>query len=145
MIIPFGWRIVIMAVLAAVCFLSGLGLGIEWESNRRDALELTRIKDVQIKVVEVEKIITKIETKYITKWREREAKKDVIVQEVDKHVATIPDPRECWLDQARVDTINRAVADGMRDDAGTAGAAKPDAGGEAGAMPAADEAAGRQP
>ena len=109
MLIPIWVRLVILAILCSVCFGSGFMLGVEWEGNKRDAAELKRVKDVEIRIKEVEKVITKVETKYVNRYITRQVVKEKVTQEVDKHVETIPDPRECWLDKARVDTINGAV------------------------------------
>ncbi|HQR20054.1 MAG TPA: hypothetical protein PKV98_04265 [Burkholderiaceae bacterium] len=133
MLIPIWVRLVILAVLCSVCFGSGFMLGVEWESNKRDAAELKRVKDVEIRIKEVEKVITKVETKYVNRYIVRQVVKEKITQEVDRHVETIPDPRECWLAPDRVSTINRAAR-------GTEGA-----GGEAGAVPAAAGAAVGEP
>lgn len=108
-LIPLWIRLVILAVLCATCFGSGFMLGVEWEGNKRDAAELKRVKDVIVQIKEVEKIVTKIETKYVNRYILRQAVAEKITQEVDKHVETIPDPRDCWLAPERVRAINAAV------------------------------------
>lgn len=108
-LIPLWVRLAIIAFLCATCFASGFKLGVDWESNARDAAELKRVKEVVVVTKEIVKWRTKIETKYIDREVIREVEKEKIVQEVDKHVQDIPDPRECWLDQIRIDAINRAV------------------------------------
>jgi len=102
-------RLIILAVLAIGCFTTGFWAGVTWEGNARDALELKRVKDVEIRIKEVIKVVTKIEKVFITRQVVREVEKERIVQEVDKHVETIPDPRECWLDPERVRVINDAA------------------------------------
>lgn len=103
-------RLAIIAVALAVSFASGFGLGVTWEGNRRDAAELKRVRDVQIKIQRIVEEREKIVTKYVDRIVKIYIERDVAMAEVDKHVQTIPDPRECWLDPERVRVINGAVA-----------------------------------
>jgi len=118
MIAGLGLRLALIAIFAAVCFGSGFALGVEWESNSRDALELKRVKEVEIRIQEVIKWRTKIEKVFVDRIVYIQAERAKIIEEVEKHVEQIPDPRKCWLDPERVRVINDAVgAAGQRGDA----------------------------
>lgn len=125
-------RIGIMLVALAVSFSSGFALGMKWESDSRDADELKRVKDVEIRIQKEVEYRDRVITKYVTRIVKLKAVQDTITQEVDKHAQTIPDPRECWLAPERVRNINDAI-----------GAAGERSG--AAAVPADAPAAGRQP
>lgn len=133
-------RILLIVAFAAACFGSGFMLGVEWEGNKRDSEALKVVRDVEIRIKEVEKIVVRVEKKYIVRLIQREAVREQVTQEVDKHVETIPDPRECWLAPDRVSTINRAVGEpgdqrveaGAVQEAGAAAVGEPQRGGEVG-------------
>lgn len=111
-------RLAIMGVALVVSFGSGFALGVNWESNRRDAMELKRVQDAIIRVRTIVEEREKIVTKYVDRIVKIYVERDRVMEEVDKHAATIPDPRECWLDPERVRVINDAVgAAGKRSDA----------------------------
>ncbi len=128
-LIPLPYRLLILAVLAAACFVSGFVLGMDWESNARDSAELKKAIHVITVTKEIVKERIVIETKFIKRALKREAEQEKIVQEVDKHVETIADPRDCWLAPERVRVINDAVdsANGGRVEADAVPAAKPTA------------------
>lgn len=125
-------RLGIMLVALAVSFSSGFALGMKWESDSRDAAELKRVKDVEIRIQKVVEERERVVTKYVNRIVKIYVDRDRVIQEVDKHATTIPDPRECWLADERVRNIN---------DAGGA----PSERGSAASVPADPEAAERKP
>lgn len=102
-------RLAIIGVLCLACLGSGFVAGVQWESNKRDAAELKRVKDVEIKIRTIVEERERVVTKYVNRIVKIYVDRDRIMSEVDQHAQTIPDPRECWLAPERVRVINDAI------------------------------------
>ena len=115
MILP--WWVKWLALLALVAGAFGYGLvqGIDYESMRRDAkdAEAMRAFDAARKVYI--KRVVKIKTVYVERRESDIRLRNDLMGEVAKHATEIPDPPQCWLDDRRVQSINRAI------DAGSGG------------------------
>lgn len=104
------WAALLLLVVGAFGF--GLVQGIDHESMRRDAKDAAAMRAFDAaRLVYVREVI-KIKKVYIER-RQADVKLRVdIVGEVAKHASEIPDPPQCWLDDRRVQSINRAIEPG---------------------------------
>lgn len=102
-------RLLIIASLALACFGSGFVAGVKYESNARDAAELKRVRDIEIRVKEVVKWRTKIEKVFVEKLVYIDRERDRVEEEVNRNARELDDPRECWLAPERVRNINDAA------------------------------------
>lgn len=102
-------RLLIIAGLALACFGSGFVAGVRYEGMVRDAAELKRVRDVEIRIKEVVKWRTKIEKVFVEKLIYIDRERDRVEEEVNRHARELDDPRECWLAPERVRSINDAA------------------------------------
>jgi hypothetical protein len=107
MAVPWYVRALLAAAFALSLVAFGFVRGVRYEADSRDAAEAKAAAEgVRILTREV----TKIEVRYVDRKAKREAERATVNQEVVDHAAKLPDPPACWLDPARVRTINRAWA-----------------------------------
>lgn len=102
-------RLAIIGALALASFGSGFVAGVKYEGMKRDAAELARVRDVEIRIKEIVKWRTKIERVFVEKIVYLDRERDRVTAEVDRHAQELADPRECWLAPDRVRNINDAV------------------------------------
>lgn len=112
LLLPWWLKWAALLVMVAGAFIFGLVQGIDHESMRRDAKDAAAMRAFDAARRVYVREVVKIKKVYIER-RQADVKLSVdIAGEVAKHASEIPDPPQCWLDDRRVQSINRAIEPG---------------------------------
>lgn len=108
------WWVKWLAMLALVVGAFGFGVvrGIDFESMRRDARDAAAMREFDAARKVYVREVVKIKTRYIERRQADIRAREDIMGEVVAHATQIPDPTQCWLDERRVRSINRAIEPG---------------------------------
>lgn len=120
-LVPWWMKWLALAALVVGAFGFGVVQGIDYESMRRDAKDAAAMRAFDAARRVYVREVVKIKKVYIERRQADVRLRSDVLGEVAKHASEIPDPPQCWLDDRRVQSINRAIEPGS-DRSGTAAA-----------------------